>query len=116
MTPATFDGPGRAIRCAAAVGEELRGLGITTRMGLHTGEVEMRLGDVGGIGVHIAARVMAAADPEEILVKDGAGLGRRVRHHARGPRNTPPQGRPGELAAVRGGEPLTCDPASCAPS
>jgi class 3 adenylate cyclase len=37
-------------------------------MGLHTGEVEVRLGDVGGIGVHIAARVMAAAGPEEILV------------------------------------------------
>jgi class 3 adenylate cyclase len=65
---ATFDGPGRAIRCAAALSEELRGLGITTRMGLHTGEVEMRLGDVGGIGVHIAARVMAAAGPGEILV------------------------------------------------
>jgi class 3 adenylate cyclase len=65
---ATFDGPGRAIGCATALGEQLRGLGIATRVGLHTGEVEARNGDVGGIGVHIAARVMAAARPGEILV------------------------------------------------
>jgi class 3 adenylate cyclase len=65
---ATFDGPGRAIRCAAALGEQLRGLGITTRMGLHTDQVEVRNGDVGGISVHIAARVMAAARSGETLV------------------------------------------------
>ena len=65
---ATFDSPARAIRCAAALAEDLGGLGIEIRAGLHTGEIELRDGDVGGIGVHIAARVMAAAGPGEILV------------------------------------------------
>jgi class 3 adenylate cyclase/pimeloyl-ACP methyl ester carboxylesterase len=65
---ATFDGPGRAIRCAAALSDELAGIGIQLRAGLHTGEVEQRDGDVGGIAVHIAARVMAAAGPGEILI------------------------------------------------
>jgi class 3 adenylate cyclase len=64
---ATFDGPGRAIRCVAALGEELAGIGLQLRAGLHTGEIELRDGDVGGIAVHIAARVMAAAGPGEIL-------------------------------------------------
>ena len=64
---ATFDGPGRGIRCAAALRDELGGIGVQLRVGLHTGEVELRDGDVGGIAVHIAARVMAAAGPGEIL-------------------------------------------------
>jgi class 3 adenylate cyclase len=64
---ATFDGPGRAIRCAAALRDELTGLGLRMRAGLHTGEVELRDGDVGGIAVHIAARVMGAAEAGEIL-------------------------------------------------
>jgi class 3 adenylate cyclase len=64
---ATFDGPGRAIRCAAALRDELRGIGLQIRAGLHTGEVELRDGDVGGIGVHIAARIVAAAQTGEIL-------------------------------------------------
>jgi class 3 adenylate cyclase len=64
---ATFDGPGRGIRCAAALRDELVGIGVQLRVGLHTGEVELRDGDVGGIAVHIAARVMAAAGPGEIL-------------------------------------------------
>jgi class 3 adenylate cyclase len=64
---ATFDGPGRAIRCAGALSDELAGIGVQLRAGLHTGEVELRDGDVGGIAVHIAARVMAAAQPGEIL-------------------------------------------------
>ena len=64
---ATFDGPGRAIRCAAALREELGGVGLQIRAGLHTGEVELRDGDVGGIAVHIAARVMGTAGPDEIL-------------------------------------------------
>jgi class 3 adenylate cyclase len=64
---ATFDGPGRAIRCAAALGDELTGIGLQIRVGLHTGEIELRDRDVGGIAVHIAARVMAAAGPGEIL-------------------------------------------------
>jgi class 3 adenylate cyclase len=64
---ATFDGPGRGIGCAAALGEELRSIGIQIRAGVHTGEVELRDGDVGGMAVHIAARVMALAGPGEIL-------------------------------------------------
>jgi class 3 adenylate cyclase len=64
---ATFDGPGRAIRCAAALRDELGGIGLQLRAGLHTGEVELRDGDVGGIAVHIAARVMGTAQPNEIL-------------------------------------------------
>jgi class 3 adenylate cyclase len=63
---ATFEGPGRGIRCAAALRDELRGIRLQLRVGLHTG-VELRDGDVGGIAVHIAARVMAAAGPGEIL-------------------------------------------------
>jgi class 3 adenylate cyclase len=63
----TFDGPGRAIRCAAALRDELAGIGLAIRAGLHTGEIELRDGDVGGIAVHIAARVMAAAGPGQIL-------------------------------------------------
>ena len=65
---ATFEGPGQAIHCAVAFRDELAGIGIQLRAGLHTGEVELRDDDVGGIAVHIAARVMAKADPGEILV------------------------------------------------
>jgi class 3 adenylate cyclase len=64
---ATFDGPGRGIGCAAAFRDEVRGIGLQLREGLHTGEVELRDGDVGGVAVHIAARVMDAARPGEIL-------------------------------------------------
>jgi class 3 adenylate cyclase len=65
---ATFDGPGRGIRAAALLREELDRAGISIRAGLHTGEIELRYGDVGGIAVHIGARVMAAAAADEILV------------------------------------------------
>jgi class 3 adenylate cyclase len=64
---ATFDGPGRGIRCAAALRDELGGIGLQIRAGLHTGEVELRDGDVGGIAVHLAARVMAVAGSGEIF-------------------------------------------------
>jgi class 3 adenylate cyclase len=65
---ATFDGPARAIRCAANIGEAVRALGIEIRSGLHAGEVELRGDDIGGIAVHTAARVMGEAGPGEILV------------------------------------------------
>ena len=65
---AIFDGPGRAIRCAAALREELRPTGLDIRAGLHTGEVERRGDDVGGIAVHIGARIMGVAAPGEVLV------------------------------------------------
>jgi class 3 adenylate cyclase len=64
---ATFDGSARGIRCAAELRDELRGMGLQLRAGIHAGEVELRDGDVGGIAVHIAARVMAAAGAGEIL-------------------------------------------------
>jgi pimeloyl-ACP methyl ester carboxylesterase len=65
---ATFDGPARGIRCAVACVRELRAVGIRIRAGLHTGETEMVGDDVGGIAVHIAARVMALAGASEVLV------------------------------------------------
>lgn len=67
---ATFDRPGRAIRAARAIQESIRALGIDIRSGLHAGEIELREGGhrVGGIAVHIAARVTAVAAPGEILV------------------------------------------------
>jgi class 3 adenylate cyclase len=65
---ATFDGPARAIRCAISIREELRKLGIEIRVGLHTGECELLGDDIGGVAVHIAARVEARAMPGEVLV------------------------------------------------
>jgi pimeloyl-ACP methyl ester carboxylesterase len=65
---ATFDGPARAIRCAQAVVDQSRGLGLETRAGLHTGECELINDDVGGIAVHIAARVATLAEAREVLV------------------------------------------------
>jgi class 3 adenylate cyclase len=65
---AIFDGPGRAIGCAATLRDELRGIGTQIRAGLHAGEVELRGDDVGGIAVNIAARIMATASAGEIVV------------------------------------------------
>jgi pimeloyl-ACP methyl ester carboxylesterase len=78
---ATFDGPGRAVRCALALGTAARQIGLPLRAGLHTGEIEIRGQDIGGIAVHAAARVMAQSQPSEVLVSRvvtdlvaGAGL------------------------------------------
>jgi pimeloyl-ACP methyl ester carboxylesterase/class 3 adenylate cyclase len=65
---ASFDGPARAIRCATAITEGVRDLGLEVRAGLHTGECEVVDGKVGGIAVHIGARVAAQAAPGEVLV------------------------------------------------
>jgi class 3 adenylate cyclase len=65
---ATFDGPARAIRCGRAIAEAARSRGLEVRIGLHSGEVELIEEDVGGIAVHIAARVGALAAPGEVLV------------------------------------------------
>jgi pimeloyl-ACP methyl ester carboxylesterase len=65
---AAFDGPGRAIHCAAAIRDEVGALGLAIRAGLHTGECERRGDDLSGIAVHLAARVLGKADPGEILV------------------------------------------------
>jgi class 3 adenylate cyclase/pimeloyl-ACP methyl ester carboxylesterase len=65
---ATFDGPARAVLCGQAICRAVRPLGIEVRAGLHTGEVELRGDDIGGIAVHIGARVAALAGPGEVLV------------------------------------------------
>ena len=65
---AMFDGPQRAIRCAMAIRDAVQALGIEVRAGLHTGECEMRGDDIGGIAVHIGARVSALAGPNDVLV------------------------------------------------
>jgi class 3 adenylate cyclase len=65
---AMFDGPQRAIRCAMAIGDAVKSLGIEVRAGLHTGECEIRGDDIGGIAVHIGARVSALAGPNEVVV------------------------------------------------
>ena len=93
---ATFDGPGRGIRCATALREELNGIGLQIRAGLHTGEVELRDGDLGGIAVHIAARVMAAAEPgrfsppgpSDLVVGSDVALDDRGMHSLRGVEGT----------------------------
>ena len=65
---AMFDGPQRAIRCAMSIRDAVRSLGIEVRAGLHTGECEIRGDDIGGIAVHIGARVSALAGPNDVLV------------------------------------------------
>jgi class 3 adenylate cyclase/pimeloyl-ACP methyl ester carboxylesterase len=79
---ATFDGPARAVRCACAVRDGVRSLGLEIRAGLHTGEVELADGGIRGIAVHTAARVAAEASPGEVLVSStvrdlvaGSGIG-----------------------------------------
>jgi pimeloyl-ACP methyl ester carboxylesterase len=65
---AAFDGPARGVRCACAIADNVRSLGITVRAGLHTGECEVIGEKLGGISVHIGARVAASAAPSEVLV------------------------------------------------
>jgi class 3 adenylate cyclase len=65
---AAFDGPARAVRCACAITDDVRSLGITVRAGLHTGECEVTGEKLGGISVHIGSRVAASAEPGEVLV------------------------------------------------
>jgi class 3 adenylate cyclase len=65
---ATFDGPARAVRCAMRLTDAFGGLGLQVRAGVHTGEVELLGGDVGGMAVHIGARVSELAEPGETLV------------------------------------------------
>jgi class 3 adenylate cyclase len=79
---ATFDGPARAIRCACAIRDEAGQLGIAVRAGLHTGEIELRDDDIGGVAVNIGSRVAALAGPAEVLVSRtvtdlvaGSGIG-----------------------------------------
>jgi class 3 adenylate cyclase len=79
---ATFDGPARALHCAAAIRRAANRAGLHVRAGAHVGEIELVGRDVRGVAVHEAARIMAAAGEDEILVSDltrvlaaGAGVG-----------------------------------------
>ena len=65
---ATFDGPARAVRCATTIQDEVKALGLDIRAGVHTGEVERRGEDLGGIAVHIGQRIASLADPGQVLV------------------------------------------------
>jgi class 3 adenylate cyclase/dihydrofolate reductase len=65
---ATFDAPTRALRCAFGLKDSLAGVGLKIRAAIHTGEIEMRAGDIGGIGVHIASRALAEAGGEAVVV------------------------------------------------
>jgi class 3 adenylate cyclase len=85
---ATFDGPARAIRCGRAIVEAARSLGLEARIGLHCGEVELMDEDVGGIAVHIAARIAALADAGDVLVSSTVKdlvAGSRIGFEDRGP-------------------------------
>ena len=86
---ATFDGPARGVRCALELRRSLTELGLEMRAGLHTGEVELLGDDVGGMAVHIAARVAAVAGPSEVRdladrARPGGGLGAGVLRAALG--------------------------------
>lgn len=79
---ASFDGPARAIRCASAIASGVKTLGIEVRAGVHTGEVELMGDNIGGIAVHIAARVQGEGGPGEVVVSSttknlvaGSGIG-----------------------------------------
>jgi class 3 adenylate cyclase len=83
---ATFDGPARGVSCGRRLSSVLQPLGIEVRVGLHTGEIERRGDDIGGIGVHIGARVSALAEPSQVLVSRtvtdlGAGSGLEFEDH-----------------------------------
>jgi pimeloyl-ACP methyl ester carboxylesterase len=84
----TFDGPSRAIRCAQAIRDGATAYGLEVRVGVHTGEIEVRDDDVAGIAVHLAARVSAEAGPGEVLVSRtvvdliaGSGISLQDRGH-----------------------------------
>jgi class 3 adenylate cyclase len=94
---ATFSGPGRGIDAARTIADEVQGLGIEIRAGLHTGELELRNGDVGGMAVHIGARVAAQADAGEVLVSSTVKdlvVGSGIEFDDRGPAEL--KGVPGE--------------------
>jgi class 3 adenylate cyclase len=102
---ATFDGPARSVRCAHALRDALRPLGVQIRSGIHTGECEVMDGDVGGVAVHIGARVLGMAEPGEILVSSTVKdlvPGSGIRFEDRGSHQL--KGIPGEwrLFAVQG--------------
>jgi class 3 adenylate cyclase len=88
-TLALFDGPARAIECACSLRDASAALDLPIRAGLHTGEIELMGNDIGGIAVHIAARVLALADTDEVLVSASVPplvAGSTIRFEERGER------------------------------
>jgi hypothetical protein len=100
---ATFDGPARAVRCALAIVEAVRALGIEIRAGVHTGEVETINEKVGGIAVSIGARGRPRGAVRDPRVPDGEGSDRGLRSPVRGSGRVRAEGCPGPLAAASGG-------------
>ena len=101
---ATFDGPARAVRCAQAIVDAVRPLGIAVRVGVHTGEVELIDSKVGGIAVAIGGRVAArAASGRRARVSDSQGSHRRLRPRVHGCRRTRAERRPRRVAALSAG-------------
>jgi pimeloyl-ACP methyl ester carboxylesterase len=99
---ATFDGPARAVRCACALRDAVADLGVELRAGVHTGEVELRGDDVGGIAVHIRpADRVAGRSRSGARVRDGARPGLRIGDRVRGPGRPDPAGSAGEVAGLR---------------
>jgi len=92
---ATFDGPGRAIDCACSIREDLRGLGLEVRAGIHTGECELADGKVAGLAVHVGARIGRGA-----RLRDGEGSRRGLGDRVRGPRRPRAEGRAGRVEAL----------------
>ena len=103
---ATFDGPARAVRCAIALGQTLQSLDLEIRAGVHTGEVERRGDDIGGIVVHISQRVNALSAAGQVLVSGTVRdlvIGSGLEFEAKGSRTL--KGVPGRwqlFAAIRG--------------
>jgi hypothetical protein len=105
---ATFDGPGRAVRCAQAIAAAVPELGIEIRAGLHTGEIELADGDVSGLAVAIGARVGALAGASEVLVVEHRqGSRGRLRHQPGRSRRPHAEGRAGRMAPLRGDRELS---------
>lgn len=101
-----FDGPARAIRCAGAIRDAMRTLGVVVRSGLHTGEVELRGDDIGGVAVHVAARVEALAGPDEVLVSQTVKdltIGSTIEYEERGEHEL--KGMPGRWRVYAAREP-----------
>ena len=98
---AIFDGPARGIRCASAIRDEMMALGLSIRVGLHTGECELVPGGIRGLAVNIAARVSALAASGEVLVSSTVKRSRHgLRYRVRRGRHPRAEGRPWRVAGV----------------
>jgi class 3 adenylate cyclase len=103
---ATFDGPARGVRCASAISDAVREIGLEVRAGLHTGEVERRDRSIAGVAVHIGARVAALAQGSEVLATSTVQmlvLGSGIRFADRGVHTLKGIAEPWQLFAVENG-------------